>query len=142
MIERRDPSPGSEHFVQKLSMYLVLGAFLGGFIVLLDIRFTLTLWGQIISVGKEGFSPEVKGVVLQSMLITGFAAVVGFWLGTTKQGQEQAQSVSRIAEKTPEVAAAAVAAAAPATPPSAAPINTEQVTVKTNGNVIVNDGKP
>lgn len=108
MIEQRKRSGD---FVERLSMFLVLGAFLGGFIVLLDVRFVLTLWGQVIQVGKEGFSPEVKGVVLQSMLITGFAAVVGFWLGTTKQGQDQAQSVNKIAEAAAPSQAVAVAAA-------------------------------
>lgn len=106
----------SGDFIEKLSMLLVIGAFIGGFIVLLDIRFVLTLWGQVIQVGKEGFSPEVKGVVLQSMLITGFAAVVAFWLGTTKQGQDQAQSVNKIAEAVaPPKASGAVTDATPPT---------------------------
>lgn len=103
----------SGDFVERISVMLIIGAFLGGFIVLLDIKFTLTLGAQIVQIGSSGFSPELKGVVVQSMLITGFAAVVAFWLGTTKQGQEQAQSVSRIAEAAPTVAAAVVAAAGP-----------------------------
>lgn len=95
----------SESFVEKLSIILVIGAYLGGFIVLLDIKFVLTFGEQVITIGKkEGFSPELIGVVLQSMLITGFAAVVGYWLSTTKQGQEQAQTMSKIAEA-PTVAA-------------------------------------
>lgn len=109
MIENRRAGD----YVEKISTLLIVGAFLGGFIVLLDIRFTLTIGTQVIQLGKDGFSPELKGVVVQSMLITGFAAVVAFWLGTTKQGQEQAQSVSRIAEAAPTVAAAVVAAASP-----------------------------
>lgn len=137
--ERRHPSPGSERFIQRLSWLLVVAAIIGGFIVLLDVRFTLTLWGQVVSVGKEGFSPELKGVVLQSMLITGFAAVVGFWLGTTKQGQEQAQSQSRIAEAVPPV----VAAVAATLPPAPIPANTSVVgdmNAQANGNVNI-DGK-
>jgi hypothetical protein len=93
---------------------LIIGAFIGGFLVLIDVRFTITLGGQLIQIGQNGFSAEVKGVVLQSMLISGFAAVVAYWLGATKQGQEQAQSVARIAEASPGVQAAAVAAAVPA----------------------------
>lgn len=98
-------------FVERISILLIMGAFIGGFLVLLDIRLLIPIGdGYMVQVGKDGFSPELKGVVVQSMLITGFAAVVAFWLGTTKQGQEQAQSVSRIAEAAPAVAAAAVAA--------------------------------
>lgn len=101
-----------DDFVQRLSIILVVGAFIGGFLVLLDIRFVIELWGQQIMVGTDdGFSPEVKGVVLQSMLITGFAAVVAFWLGASKQGQESQQSVSKIAEAAAPAQAKAVAAA-------------------------------
>lgn len=99
----------SGDFVERISMLLVLGAYLGGFIVLLDLKLTLMIGGQTIAIGGDGFSPELKGVVVQSMLITGFAAVVAFWLGTTKQGQDQAMSVNKIAE-------AAVPAAAEAAP--------------------------
>lgn len=104
-------------FVETLSKILVTGAFLGAFIVLLDIKLTVTWGGQTIQLGS-GFAPEVKGMVLQSMLITGFAAVVGFWLSTTKQGQDQAQSVSKIAESAAPTAAAAVAAATGMPPPA------------------------
>lgn len=109
-------------FIERLSILLVVGAYLGGFIVLLDIKLILP-W---ITLGS-GFSPDVKGVVLQSMLITGFAAVVGFWLGTTKQGQDQAQSVNKIAEASAPTTAAAVAATvaaktAEATPGPAIPL--------------------
>ena len=87
-------------FIEKLSLILVGGAFIGGFIVLLDIKF-ITSWFQL---GGAGFAPEIKGVVLQSMLISGFAAVVGFWLSATKQGQDQAISVNKIAEASVPVA--------------------------------------
>jgi hypothetical protein len=102
--EKRSPD-----FLERLSILLVKGALIGGFIVLFDFKFTFTLWGQVVNIGS-GFAAETKGMVLQSMLISGFAAVVAFWLGTTKQGQEQAQSVSRIAEAAPVSTAAAVAA--------------------------------
>lgn len=103
MEERRQ-----NDFIEKLSYMLIIGAYIGGFIVLLDIKLT-TSW---IVLGS-GFSPEVKGVVLQSMLITGFAAVVAFWLGTTKQGQDQAQSVNKIAEATVPASAATPANQSP-----------------------------
>lgn len=89
---------------------LIVGAFLGGFIVLLDLKLTLNIYGHIIQIGGEGYSPELKGVVVQSMLITGFSAVVAFWLGTTKQGQDQAKSVNKIAESAAPATALAVAA--------------------------------
>ena len=118
-VERR-----SRAFVERLSILLVLGAFAGGFIVLLDIRLTLAWGDQVVQLGKEGFSLDAKGMVLQSMLISGFAAVVAFWLGATKQGQEQALSVSRMAESVAPTAAAAVAAATGAPPPKEAEAGT------------------
>lgn len=116
----------SGDFIERLSYLLVIGAYIGGFIVLLDIKLTLS-W---IALGS-GFSPEVKGVVLQSMLITGFAAVVAFWLGTTKQGQDQAQSVNKIAEAAAPAQAAAVAAATgqpvPVVVPAVQPVQSKDI---------------
>ena len=112
----------SGDFIERLSIVLVLGAFLAGYIVLFDIRATLTVWGQVVNIGKDGFASEVKGMVLQSMMITGFAAVVAYWLGTTKQGQDQAQSVNKIAESAAPSQAIAVAAAR-------APVPTEPIAV-------------
>lgn len=100
------PQEHDGQFIQTLSLILIGFSFLGGFIVLLDIRLTLTFWGQVIYLGKEGFSPEAKGMVLQSMLFSGFGAVISFWYGISKQGQEQAQSATRIAESVPPVVAA------------------------------------
>lgn len=133
--ERRDGHDRRpSEFLERLSVILVVGAFLGGFIVLFDFKMTLTFWGQIINIGS-GFAPETKGMVLQSMLISGFAAVVGFWLGASKQGQEQAQSQSRIAEAAPATTAAAVAAATPAA--AGKPILAEDVVVEAAGDVTV-----
>ncbi|MCR4331726.1 MAG: hypothetical protein NUV34_03330 [Sulfuricaulis sp.] len=106
MIENRRAGD----FIERISIILVVGAFIGGFIVLLDVRFTFNVAGQVIQIG-QGFAAEVKGMVLQSMLISGFAAVVGYWLGTTKQGQDQAVSVNKIAEAALPTQAVAVAAA-------------------------------
>lgn len=132
----------SGDFIERLSYVLIIGAFVGGYIVLLDIKFVLDIGDQIIEIGGDGFSPEVKGVVLQSMLISGFAAVVGFWLGTTKQGQEQARSVSKIAEAAAPATAKAVAAAtgqpAPADP--GAPIVAENVNVQAETATLTEKG--
>lgn len=100
----------SGDFIEKLSVILVVGAFLGAFLVLFDVKAALVFYGQTITIGS-GFAPETKGMVLQSMLITALTAVVGFWYGTTKQGQDQAQSVSKIAESAAPTQARAVAAA-------------------------------
>jgi hypothetical protein len=132
-VEKRSPD-----FLERLSLLLVKGALLGGFIVLFDFKITLTIFDQIINVGS-GFAPETKGMVLQSMLISGFAAVVAFWYGTTKQGQEQAQSTSRIAEAAPAVAAAVVAAAGP--PAKSDTIKAEDVKVEAAGDVTVTKDK-
>lgn len=99
----------SGDFVERLSVILVIGSFIGAFIVLLDFKLTIVLGGQTIQIGS-GFAPETKGMVLQSMLITALTAVVAFWYGTTKQGQDQAQSVSKIAEGASPATALAVAA--------------------------------
>lgn len=107
-------------FIERLSTILVVGSFLGAFLVLLDFKLVLTISGQIVQIGS-GFAQETKGMVLQSMLITGFAAVVAFWYGTTKQGQDQAQSVNKIAEAASPAQAAAVAAATGATPAAPPP---------------------
>lgn len=134
----------SSDFIESLSKILVVGAFVGGYIVLLDIKFALTVWGQVITIGGDGFDAAVKGVVLQSMLITGFAAVVGFWLGTTKQGQDQSQSMNKIAETAAPTTAMAVAAARsePAPPLAAAPIQAEQVNVETKEVNVNQPDKP
>jgi len=115
----------SGDFIERLSFFLVGGAFIGAFIVLLDFKLVLQVGGQLIQFGS-GFAPETKGMVLQSMLITGFAAVVAYWYGTTKQGQDQALSVNKIAEGAAPSQAAAVAAATGA---PAAPIKAENVEV-------------
>jgi len=116
MDEERKSGRRSGDFIERLSLVLVVGAFLGAFIVLFDVKLTLKLWDQTIQIGS-GFAPETKGMVLQSMLITALTAVVGFWYGTTKQGQDQAQSVNKIAESAAPTTALAVAASRAEVPP-------------------------
>ena len=55
-----------------------------------------------------------RSMMLQTVINLTLLAV-GYWLGASKQGQDQAQSMSRIAEAAPGVAAAVVANAAPGT---------------------------
>lgn len=128
-------------FIERLSTILIVGSFLGAFIVLLDFKLVLTIGGQVIQIGS-GFAQETKGMVLQSMLITGFAAVVAFWYGTTKQGQDQAQSVNKIAEAASPAQAAAVAAATGAPSPPAQPGTIQAEAVKIDADHVTVDQQP
>lgn len=106
MDERR-----ASTFAERLSLWVVFIAALGAFMVLIDMKATVTISGQVFQIGGDGFSSELKGAVITIMLIGGWTAVMGFWLGQSDSGQQQARSMSRIAEQAPNVAAAVVAAA-------------------------------
>lgn len=110
MIERRAPK-----FTEALSMFMVRVAAGGALIVLIDLKITFVIAGQTITVGS-GFSADLKGAVIASILISGYTAVKEFWLGASATGLQQAESISRIAEASAPVAAAAVAAANGRTP--------------------------
>ncbi len=61
-----------------------------------------------------------RSMMLQAIISLATFAV-GYWLGSSKQGQDTAQSMQRIAENAPSVAAAVVAnATAPAVTPDLA----------------------
>lgn len=70
-------------FSERLSMAVIVIAALGAFGVLLDPVATLNIAGQTIKIGGEGFSAELKGAVITIMLIGGWTAVMGFWLGSS-----------------------------------------------------------
>ena len=105
----------SGRFIEKLSTFMVSVAAAGALIVLVDIKITFTVFEQVIQIGS-GFSADLKGAVIASILISGFTAVKEFWLGASASGQNQAESMSRIAEASAPVAAAAVAANEAAAP--------------------------
>lgn len=105
-IERRK---GTSRYTERLSTFMVVTAALGGVYVLLDPVFTLTLWGQSVKIGGEGFSADLKGAVVSLILIGGWTAVKEFWLGASATGQTQSASMSRIAEGAAPAAAAAAA---------------------------------
>lgn len=94
-IERR---PG--RFTEVLSTFMVKVAAIGAFVVLVDIKFTVTAWGQVVQIGS-GFSPDLKGAVIASILISGYTAVKEYWLGASASGQTQSDTMSRIAEGVP-----------------------------------------
>ena len=106
-VERRQVS----QFREQMSKWMLIVSALGGGYVLLDPVFTLTLWGQSVHVGGEGFSADLKGAVVSLILIGGWTAVKEYWLGASATGQKQAESMSRIAEAAAPATAAAVAAA-------------------------------
>lgn len=115
MKDRRDPG----RFRECLSVIMVTTAALGGFLVLLDPEFIIGPEGWSFKIGSDGFSKELKGAVVTIMLIGGWQAVQGYWLGASAGGQKQSESMSRIAE---------ASAATPATP-----IKTDDVKIDATG---------
>ncbi len=143
MIEKRHRT-----FIECLTYIVVFIAGMGGFYVLLDPVITLTFNGQSIKVGGDGFAEQMKGAVIQTLLIGGWTTALAYWLGASKQGQESAQTVSQIASAAAPSQAAAVAAARsePAAPiaPSQSPgtIVTDKIDVTANEATITAKDKP
>lgn len=69
----------SLRFVEFLSLLLVILAAVGGFIVL----------------EGDGFSPEIKASVVTLILIGGFTAVIGFWLGSSRDSQRKTEMLGK-----------------------------------------------
>lgn len=97
-------------FVEKLSMCLIRGSMAGAALILLDPTMAYTFAdGTVFHLGGTGFSEQLKGAVISAILITGFAGVITYWLGASKQGDKAQDSVNSIAQAAgPAVAAAAV----------------------------------
>ena len=96
-IERR---PGK--FTEVISLFLVRIAAIGAFVVLIDFKLTLTLGEHVVQIGSaDGFSADLKGAVIASILISGYTAVKEYWLGASASGQTQSDTMSRIAEGVP-----------------------------------------
>lgn len=106
MTERR-----ATKFTEKLSMFMAIASAMGGAYVLVDPVFTFTWAGQIVKLGGEGFSADLKGAVVSLILIGGWTAIKEYWLGASATGHNQAEAMSRMAEASAPTAAAAVAAA-------------------------------
>lgn len=126
-------------FSERLSVIVIITAALGAFAVLVDPKITLTLGGQIIILGGDGFSSELKGAVITIMLIGGWTAVMNFWLGSSDGGQKQQQAIARIAEQSAPVSAAAVAAATGATAPTV-PAKVDTINVAADTANIIDKG--
>jgi ribosomal protein L40E len=135
MIERRHTG----RFIETLSLALVIVSSIGAMIVLIDpvISFA-TASGTTIKVGGTGFSDQLKGAVVSLILVSGFAAVIAYWLGASNQGAKAQDSVNTIAQSAAPTTAAAVAAATTANPQ---PTATDNVNV-TGENVIVTEQRP
>ena len=117
--ERRSP-----HFTEQVSKIVLYFAGVGALLVLADPVLVLDLGnGHSLKIGGEGFSEQLKGAVVQSLMIGGFTAVIGYWLGSSAGSRSQQEAVSRIAESAAPATASAVAAnvaatvAATASPP-------------------------
>lgn len=132
MNERRTAS----RFTETLSLLLVKVAAVGAFVVLIDIKLTFVIAEQVINIGS-GFSADLKGAVIASILISGFAAVKEYWLGSSDQGHIQSAAMSRIAEASAPTAAAAAAAASVVTP-----VKVEDVKMEVAGDVSIDKGPP
>lgn len=99
MAERRKTDLDSEKFsTQRAVTYALLGIFA-----------TTAAWVLYQNDQSE------RSMILQTVINLTLLSV-GYWLGASKQGQDQAQSMSRIAEAAPTVAAAVVANAKPDAP--------------------------
>lgn len=120
-VERRSTDlDGAKFSTQRAVTYVLLGVFIG---------VTITVLYQN--------DQSERSMILQTVINLTLLAV-GFWLGASKQGQDQAHSMQRIAESAPAVAAAVVANAAQPTPPKA-----DEVIVQTeNTTVIEQERKP
>lgn len=125
--DRRMPTK----FTERLSCVLIAIAGLGAAWVLTDPVVSLILpSGTTIKIGGA-FSADLKGMIIGQILISGFAAVIGYWLGASAGSLKTTETIGRIAEQSAPVAAAAVAAAA------TAPLQAEDVTVEASGDVNV-----
>lgn len=136
-------------FLECLTYIVIFIAGAGGMYVLIDPVLTVTIGGQSIKIGGDGFAEQMKGAVIQTLLIGGWTTALAYWLGASKQGQESAQAVSQIAVSAAPSQAAAVAAArsepaAPIPPTSAAPgpIVADTVEVTANNATLTEKDKP
>lgn len=88
----------SMRFTEKLSVFMAIASALGGAYVLIDPVMTITVSGQIVKIGGEGFSADLKGAVVSLILIGGWTAIKEYWFGASATGNRQSESMSRIAE--------------------------------------------
>jgi hypothetical protein len=116
MIEKR-AAPHTP-FQEKLSSRMLMIAGVGAILVLLDPKMIIPLGADIsLRIGGEGFSNDLKGMVIGAILVGGFNSIREFWLGTSVGGQKAADLVGRVAEAAAPAAVTALALAANQHPP-------------------------
>ena len=115
VIERRE-----NKFSETVSMWMLKAATIGAIVVLLDLRFTITIGDQVIAIGS-GFSADLKGAIISIMLIGGWTAVKEYWLGSSAGSAARAQTIDKIVQDAPAAQAAQVAAIAAAIKPPPVP---------------------
>lgn len=119
MKERR-----TSKFTERLSLFMVRVAAIGAAYVLLAPKFTFTLYGQVIEIGSEGFSADLKGAVVSLILIGGWSAVKEFWLGTSASSEKKSDALQRMVEN-------------PAAPQD---LKTENIDIAATGSVNIEKG--
>ena len=97
MVERR-----ASKFTERLSLFMVRVAAIGAAYVLLAPKFTFMIYGQVIEIGGEGFSADLKGAVVSLVLIGGWSAVKEFWLGTSASSEKKSDALQRMMENPPK----------------------------------------
>ncbi len=88
MFQRKERR--NRHFIEALSCTLVWFSGLGALLVLVDPVVTYPMAnGAVIKLGGSGFSDQFKGAVVTLILVAGFTAVTGYWLGAANQQTTQ-----------------------------------------------------
>lgn len=88
MVERRRGK-----FTEILSLFMVKVAAAGGMLVLFDPKITFMIGQQSFSFGG-GFSADLKGAIIASILISGWTAVKEYWLGASAPGNNRPPPVT------------------------------------------------
>lgn len=84
-------------FTERLSLFMVIIAALGGFLVLVDPRIQFpVLNGYSVSIGGEGFSADLKGAVVSLILIGGWTAVKEYWLGSSSGSDKKSDTIQQM----------------------------------------------
>lgn len=84
-------------FTERLSLFMVIIAALGGFLVLLDPRVQFPVYqGYSLSIGGEGFSADLKGAVVSLILIGGWTAVKEYWLGSSSGSDKKTDTIQQM----------------------------------------------
>ncbi len=90
-------------FLYCLSIMLVLFSFGGASWVLMDPVITIGPfdWGSI-TIGRTPFSADLRGSVVSTILVGGFAGVVGYWLGASNMANKPTPPSTAITAETIE----------------------------------------